>query len=85
VEDGAGFPHGLASVLKNGASRRDPALCGFWKCVVRPKLYGWEAGKLEVKPFISSLSLLSFQPPSLQLIVGFAEGPMLVFQYPVSF
>jgi hypothetical protein len=43
-----------------------------------------EAMKLEVKPFISFLSLLSFQPSSLQLIVGFADGLMLVFQHPAG-
>ena len=39
-------------VLKNRASRRDPALCGFCKCVVCPKIEGLEAGKLEAKPFM---------------------------------
>jgi hypothetical protein len=43
-------------VLKNCASRRDPALCGFCKCVVCPKIEGWEAGKLEGKPFMPFLA-----------------------------
>jgi len=30
------------------------------------------------------LSLLAFQPPSLQPIVALADGLMLVFQYPVE-
>jgi hypothetical protein len=33
-------------MLKNGTYGRDPALCGFYKCVLSPKLEGWEAGKL---------------------------------------
>jgi hypothetical protein len=48
------------------------------------RLGGWEAGRLEVKPFISFLSLLAFQPPSLQLIVSFADGRMLIFQHPAD-
>jgi hypothetical protein len=42
----------LNRVLKNRASRRDPALCGYCKCVVCQKIEGWEAGKLEGKPFV---------------------------------
>jgi hypothetical protein len=34
-------------MLKNGAAGRDPALRGVCKCVLSPKLEGWEAGKLE--------------------------------------
>jgi hypothetical protein len=40
-----------------------------------------KAGKLEGKPFLSILSPLAFQPPSLQALVDFADSPTLVFQY----
>jgi hypothetical protein len=43
-------------VLKNCAAGRDPALCGFCKCIVCQKLEGWEAGKLEGKPFMLFLA-----------------------------
>jgi hypothetical protein len=66
-------------VLKNRASRRDPALCGFCKWVVCPKLEGWEARKLEAKPFMPFFNLIAFRPPSLQPIVALADGLMLVF------
>jgi hypothetical protein len=42
--------------LKNSASRRDPVLHGFCKCVVCQKLEGWEAGKPKGKPFMLFLA-----------------------------
>ncbi|HSM91085.1 MAG TPA: hypothetical protein VLT56_13790 [Desulfobacterales bacterium] len=67
-------------IFKNRAWGHDPALCGFSKCVVCPKIEGWEAGKLEGKPFC----LIVFHPPSLKPIVALADGLMLVFQHPVN-
>jgi hypothetical protein len=69
-------------VLKNRASVRDPALRDSCKCVLCPTIEGWEAGKLEAKPFLPFFSLLAFQPPSLQPIAALADGRMLVFKHP---
>jgi hypothetical protein len=41
-------------------------------------------GSLKQNLFFLFLSLLAFQPPSLQPIVAWADGLMLVFQSPVK-
>jgi hypothetical protein len=63
-------------VLKNSASGRDPALCGFCKC---SHAIGW---KLEA--WLTVPGFFEPQASCLKLISALADGLMLVFQHPAK-